>query len=91
MPSVSLTYGNKPVTERQLARLFSIAYGGRGQPGALGGNKRERITQLFEMLQQFGYETWDAVDAHAAPEGWIRQRDYDELVSQLEVMRGGKL
>lgn len=88
MPSVSCTFGREPITERQLRRLFAIAYGTREERGALGGSKRDKANQLYELLQQFGLE-WDAVDQDGPPRLWINQHDYDELIVQLEAMRGG--
>ena len=90
MPSVSATYGQRAITDAQRRRLFAIALGTQASVGALAGSKRHKLNQLNEMLGSFGYD-WDAVDEMCNPSGWIRVADYDELIAQLEVIRGGAM
>lgn len=87
-PSVALVYGTDRVSDAQLARLFAIAYGSGGQPGALVGNKREKANQLHSLIQRWGYD-WDGVDQNTDPKLWLRVKDYNEIVSELLAMKGG--
>ena len=87
--SVSQLYGQRPISERQLARLYAIAYGVGGEPGALPGNKREKAQQLWELIQRWGYDDWSAVDRHVSPHRWLRECDYEEIIGELLAMKGG--
>ena len=89
MPSVSQLYGQRTISEKQLARLFAIAYGSGGEPGALGGTKRDRANQLWEIVQRHGYDDWDCVDQNVDPSRWLRECDYNEIVAELKAMDGG--
>jgi hypothetical protein len=88
MPSVAETYGTVRISEAQLRRLYAIAYGSHGAAGALFGNARERANQLHSLIQRWGYD-WDGVDQNTDPKLWLKQTDYDEIVSELLAMRGG--
>ena len=85
---VSEIYGSRAISEAQLRRLFALAYGSGGESGALGGNKRERMNQLHSLIQRWGYD-WDGVDENTDPKLWLRECDYNEIVSELLAMRGG--
>ena len=89
MPSVTKVYSETRVTERQLARLFAIAYGTKQQPGALGGNKRDKANQLWEIVQRYGYDDWDCVDQDAPSHLWLKLGDYEQIIGELRAMRGG--
>ena len=90
MPSsVSQLYGQRAISEAQLRRLFAIAHGSGGEPGALGGNNRERVNQLWEIVQRYGYTDWDCVDADGNPSLWISVADYNQIIAELQAMRGG--
>jgi len=82
MPSVRAQFGSSRISEAQLRRLYAIAL------GSLGGSKREKLTQLNEMIEDMGY-SWDAVDQDGNPSEWLTTADYDELVKQLEAIGGG--
>lgn len=91
MPSVSAIYGKRPISDAQRRRLFAIALGTQASVGALAGNKREKLMQLWEMIQTFGYDDWSCVEDDADPSGWITVDDYEELVSQLLAIKGESL
>lgn len=86
--SVSQLYGQRAISEAQLRRLFAIANGSGGEPGALGGNKRDRVNQLWEIVQRYGYTDWDCVDENANPSRWLKVADYEQIVAELQAMRG---
>jgi len=87
--SVSQLYGQRSISEAQLRRLFALAYGSGGEPGALGGNKRDRANQLWEIVQRYGYDDWNCVDQNVNPARWLREADYEAIVGELHAMRGG--
>ena len=89
MPRASEIYGQHTITEKQLHRLFAIAHGSGGEAGVLGGNKRDRVNQLWEIVQSYGYNDWDCVDENGNPSRWLKVCDYDEIVAELQAMRGG--
>ena len=91
MPSAAAVYGQQPISAAQLARLYAIAYGANGQPGALGGNKRDKANQLWELVQRWGYDDWNCVDQHVERKHWLRQCDYDEIIGELIAMKGETL
>lgn len=77
------------MTDAQRRRLFAMAVGSRDKPGALAGSRRERLNQLNELLRRHGYD-WDSID-EATPSYWLNQSAYDELIEELDVIRGGRL
>ena len=88
-PSVSQLYGQRAISEAQLRRLFAIVHGTREQPPRLGGNKRDRVNQLWQIVQRYGYTDWDCVDSDGNPSRWISVADYEQIVAELQAMRGG--
>lgn len=85
-PSVSQLYGQRAISEAQLRRLFAVAYGIGEGSGALGGNKREKANQLWEIVQRYGYDDWDCVDENANPSLWISVADYNQIIAELQEL-----
>lgn len=88
--SVSQLYGQRAVSEAQLVRLFAIVHGTRERPSRLGGNKRDRVNQLHEIIQRYGYD-WEAVDKNTDPTLWLKECDYDQIIGELLAMKGETL
>ena len=91
MPSVAKVYESVPISAAQLRRLYAIAYGTKYSAGALGGTKRDKANQLWEIVQRYGYDDWDCVDQNADPKGWLHVAHYNQIIEELEAMKGARL